>query len=193
MRGSPRAASPSALPAGIIPAHAGLTASNGRDAPEKRDHPRACGAHKLRTSSMTALWGSSPRMRGSLLAERIRPHAAGIIPAHAGLTGIQPSLLAAAQDHPRACGAHKTPLALSGTSLGSSPRMRGSHKEEWARYEARRIIPAHAGLTWAVRAAQRRSGDHPRACGAHSISGPSSTLNSGSSPRMRGSHRRAVV
>ena len=34
----------------IIPAHAGLTNRDGATSPLKRDHPRACGAHRIRSS-----------------------------------------------------------------------------------------------------------------------------------------------
>ena len=71
---------------GIIPAYAGLTrplvgAPNGR-----RDHPRACGAHKLIIQNCNATWGSSPRMRGSPPLFSEADCRQGIIPAHAGLT-----------------------------------------------------------------------------------------------------------
>ena len=51
---------------GIIPAHAGLTASALRRSPAVRDHPRACGAHSRSPSTYRVPSGSSPRMRGSL-------------------------------------------------------------------------------------------------------------------------------
>ena len=86
MRGSLHEARRNRLTSGIIPAYAGLTrplvgAPNGR-----RDHPRACGAHKLIIQNCNATWGSSPRMRGSPPLFSEAECRQGIIPAHAGLT-----------------------------------------------------------------------------------------------------------
>ena len=91
---------------GIIPAHAGLTLL-GLDAwYRRRDHPRACGAHKSGFSRPAGIGGSSPRMRGSLAALLCGCTLLGIIPAHAGLTGCLALRLHPLRDHPRACGAH---------------------------------------------------------------------------------------
>ena len=111
---------------GIIPAHAGLTASH--SAPERtaRDHPRACGAHLKRMEATERRMGSSPRMRGSPLALEGLSKAAGIIPAHAGLTLGGTLLRALYRDHPRACGAHPRKRHWRSAAKGSSPRMRGS-------------------------------------------------------------------
>ena len=49
------------------------------------------------------------------------------------------------------------------------------------------IIPAHAGLTVTDVCPLAHDKDHPRACGAHILSGVDSTSFWGSSPRMRGS------
>ena len=54
------------------------------------------------------------------------------------------------------------------------------------------IIPAHAGLTNHCSLYLRFEGDHPRACGAHFNVCIEHFIDSGSSPRMRGS-RRAVL
>ena len=91
---------------GIIPAHAGLTRTRMLGAASARDHPRACGAHLSIKHMKKAGPGSSPRMRGSLLADGGRFGFAGIIPAHAGLTRARACTTVTAWDHPRACGAH---------------------------------------------------------------------------------------
>ena len=129
---------------GIIPAHAGLTAREGVTSRVARDHPRACGAHcNLEPAIMTArgsacgahpvlqtsiasVQGSSPRMRGSLCDIVWVVFMAGIIPAHAGLTLCQCRQKDTAEDHPRACGAHRSVVNVLICVLGSSPRMRGS-------------------------------------------------------------------
>ena len=73
---------------GIIPADAGST-------PWKRihrcrfgDHPRGCGEHMLTIRRFCDGLGSSPRMRGALVAFGALRRQLGIIPADAGSTGV---------------------------------------------------------------------------------------------------------
>ena len=71
-------------------------------------------------------------------------------------------------------------------SAGSSPRMRGTHD---GMYEYRchlGIIPAYAGNTESWCMWFRPAGDHPRVCGEHIYVTNPDLLDSGSSPRMRG-------
>ncbi len=92
--------------------------------------------------------------------------------------------------HPRACGERNASVLEGKSSCGSSPRVRGTpgHTEQEAISD--RFIPARAGN--AVCRAGPRLGRpvHPRACGER----PPPTVNpagqSGSSPRVRGTHRR---
>ena len=91
---------------GIIPAHAGLTALTIAFSRSAKDHPRACGAHRLRHKLQSCHPGSSPRMRGSLIVQHRCTTHTGIIPAHAGLTSQSLQGQNLAGDHPRACGAH---------------------------------------------------------------------------------------
>ena len=88
MRGSHRLIRRSAWAEGIIPAHAGLTFCPGNLCLERRDHPRACGAHLQSSFVLTSFLGSSPRMRGSLEVFGFSRNDVGIIPAHAGLTFV---------------------------------------------------------------------------------------------------------
>ena len=91
---------------GIIPAHAGNTILSRDGAWDELDHPRACGEHGNRRPREVSVWGSSPRMRGTLannIGLAIDP---GIIPAHAGNTYGEPHHDLAGGDHPRACGEH---------------------------------------------------------------------------------------
>ena len=71
---------------GIIPAYAGSTVPqvlrNGVDS----DHPRVCGEHQLDDHAGDCRRGSSPRMRGALLARVWSDSHLGIIPAYAGST-----------------------------------------------------------------------------------------------------------
>ena len=152
---------------GIIPAHAGLTNYEDPAAKLPRDHPRACGAHRGDWIIVHDTWGSSPRMRGSLLRKWRNSIATGIIPAHAGLTIDHNSDLQDYRDHPRACGAHHLCAKKHIAKQGSSPRMRGSQMRAGRQRGRDGIIPAHAGLTMSSLSFRNPSGDHPRACGAH--------------------------
>ena len=92
---------------GIIPAHAGNTFGH-RTAPTVHgDHPRACGEHHITVQTVMPESGSSPRMRGTRIADDIARVAAGIIPAHAGNTRPPPRRWRRWRDHPRACGEHR--------------------------------------------------------------------------------------
>ena len=71
----------------------------------------------------------------------------GIIPAHAGNTRVVSRSIAASRDHPRACGEHSDVAIISGTLIGSSPRMRGTPDSLNNSLNGVRIIPAHAGNT----------------------------------------------
>ena len=207
MRGSLGGIFDDAQPLGIIPAHAGLTAIRRAGQPERRDHPRACGAHVFNSPADIGGWGSSPRMRGSLSELSKWRMVRRIIPAHAGLTPRRSRGRRRIGDHPRACGAHHVAHSFyliwmgssprmrgslsvqlaGGIVAGSSPRMRGSPTKRRRSMRPMGIIPAHAGLTrprsWMIACLR----DHPRACGAHFQHLPQSRHVIGSSPRMRGS------
>ena len=115
------------LLAGIIPADAGSTPLFNALYLYVTDHPRGCGEHLNFAVSKIQLVGSSPRMRGALLAVKVLIVQVGIIPADAGSTGWHICIIPGRGDHPRGCGEHyATPLS-SFLALGSSPRMRGAH------------------------------------------------------------------
>ena len=152
---------------GIIPAHAGLTATRTVRCSRSRDHPRACGAHYNDEILMGSNSGSSPRMRGSPKSSSQTHLRTGIIPAHAGLTIMCILIPIQLRDHPRACGAHDQFTIKLISAMGSSPRMRGSRLARRQSSAAQGIIPAHAGLTLDTPDRFYRARDHPRACGAH--------------------------
>ena len=127
-------------------------------------------------------------MRGSPCRIDMTQRVSGIIPAHAGLTAQMTRMRATSRDHPRACGAHAILRPTARSLSGSSPRMRGSHELSWHSRRAKRIIPAHAGLTTSYRTTCTLGRDHPRACGAHILKMAAEKSRLGSSPRMRGSH-----
>ena len=176
---------------GIIPAHAGNTYLGRTIRAANGDHPRACGEHVLPAICLAGVPGSSPRMRGTLAGSVDGVHRAGIIPAHAGNTGLGAAKNPNGQDHPRACGEHDGRIRWGMAGLGSSPRMRGTPPRKFASYPSEGIIPAHAGNTVISVSFPLLLGDHPRACGEHFVRVCPHRHARGSSPRMRGTQRRA--
>ena len=155
------------------------------------DHPRGCGAHRI-MSSMSLPWaGSSPRVRGSRISFCTSKIVIGIIPAGAGLTCSKNFKVYIWRDHPRGCGAHRTSVPMSFVTVGSSPRVRGSLIDVVMRLTDHGIIPAGAGLTPSTAGLAPGCRDHPRGCGAHLFDSFTVTARPGSSPRVRGSPRRA--
>ena len=126
-----------------------------------------CGAHFPARSSKRRWQGSSPRVRGSLRADRLRHWRARIIPAGAGLTAPPCPTSLHGWDHPRGCGAHSSFSSDGLRILGSSPRVRGSQQD--------------------VRNKAYRLGIIPRGCGAHEPYITNVGPFWGSSPRVRGS------
>ena len=133
--------------AGIIPAYAGNTFGHSVGFAGNWDHPRVCGEHHACHPNAVPDRGSSPRMRGTL---RYHTHAlrkTGIIPAYAGNTRRPLADGWNHWDHPRVCGEHRLATISPATLSGSSPRMRGTLKEDVAALRQRGIIPAYAGNT----------------------------------------------
>ena len=106
-------------------------------------------------------------MRGTPLQETHRPRPNGIIPAYAGNTDQSIILFPSCGDHPRVCGEHSSRMLEKLASVGSSPRMRGTHQRTLPTPARTGIIPAYAGNT------SETPRNPPRGGG-------------GSSPRMRG-------
>ena len=110
----------------------------------------------------------------------------GIIPALAGNTNRCLPRMKYRRDHPRACGEHCEPPAVSVGGAGSSPRLRGTRRWRVPNGSRRGIIPALAGNTACRRPSARSAWDHPRACGEHAGVDPLTLSTVGSSPRLRG-------
>ena len=91
---------------GIIPAYAGNTRTVRAGCRYVGDHPRVCGEHPAAMQAIGEVWGSSPRMRGTLPHSRSWIEHHGIIPAYAGNTSPPMKRTVRARDHPRVCGEH---------------------------------------------------------------------------------------
>ena len=150
------------------------------------DHPRVCGEHCELWSEGASPWGSSPRMRGTLVSSKYDAGTHGIIPAYAGNTDCNGWAGKHVWDHPRVCGEHPSIAWAISISPGSSPRMRGTRHVSSRRVVRMGIIPAYAGNTFCGASNHMQSRDHPRVCGEHIHRLHLERAYIGSSPRMRG-------
>ena len=89
-------------------------------------HPRACGEHQSILSRYIALYGPSPRLRGTPRPPHRRGPGNGSIPAPAGNTGRTARTFRMSSVHPRACGEHGLPSSDTALPIGPSPRLRGT-------------------------------------------------------------------
>ena len=131
---------------GIIPAYAGNT--------------------RLSSKNNAQPYGSSPRMRGTLVAVLFSFVQLGIIPAYAGNTETDATTATSTADHPRVCGEHLAYFKVERRYYG--------------------IIPAYAGNTAQGKLSHADVWDHPRVCGEHMPKASGVNVASGSSPRVRG-------
>ena len=131
----------------LIPAHAGKTKVKDANTTDFTAHPRACGENHCFTDTANLSAGSSPRMRGKRDCLRFLSLYGGLIPAHAGKTMMPLIALDRTGAHPRACGENTVTFGPSGSSPGSSPRMRGKPSLFIMRTMIDGLIPAHAGKT----------------------------------------------
>ena len=149
----------------LIPAHAGKTAVLSTLPGLSPAHPRACGENDFSFVSSRFSGGSSPRMRGKLVAVVADLVHNRLIPAHAGKTRIGEAIHSSGRAHPRACGENPHTADTARASRGSSPRMRGKRIQEHGQDVLPRLIPAHAGKTNKGKVPELQRRAHPRACG----------------------------
>ena len=114
-----------------------------------------------------------------------------LIPAHAGKTSGAP-LRRSADDtsafgaHPRSRGENDAEPEVGSDRPGSSPLTRGKHYQIQRITVNTRLIPAHAGKTWAIPDVYTLSAAHPRSRGENITMRPAGTRRTGSSPLTRG-------
>ena len=132
--------------------------------------------------------GSSPLTRGKPCVGLGAFHRRGLIPAHAGKTGvcILAALVIAA--HPRSRGENQSFFDLAVNGNGSSPLTRGKHDPPLSHRLDPGLIPAHAGKTWRRRAWRRPAPAHPRSRGENFCPHFTHLSSEGSSPLTRGKH-----
>ncbi|EFW09823.1 hypothetical protein HMPREF9005_1182 [Actinomyces sp. oral taxon 178 str. F0338] len=174
----------------LIPARAGKTAGAASPPTCTRAHPRACGENDITTTDDKGQGGSSPRVRGKRADDGDEDLHGGLIPARAGKTRGSSRVNTLSWAHPRACGENTTKVRHTASPIGSSPRVRGKPSPWSTGSRTRGLIPARAGKTSALRSVTTRATAHPRACGENASAASRRRQAIGSSPRVRGKHRR---
>ena len=132
---------------GLIPAHAGKTAPEGRTESLPRAHPRSRGENIDGDRATAEEWGSSPLTRGKRdrrLPSRVDPR---LIPAHAGKTARERGSKDSRAAHPRSRGENRWLHSRHTTLAGSSPLTRGKRAVAAEIPTGLGLIPAHAGKT----------------------------------------------
>ena len=145
-----------------------------------------CGEHPQPRTFRYDLTGSSPHVRGALIAVCRVAVRDGIIPACAGSTLTVSVSSPVAWDHPRMCGEHLLLVDAQSSRPGSSPHVRGALWSIFGADWSRGIIPACAGSTRLYRTTYQPMRDHPRMCGEHQVRDTLYGTTQGSSPHVRG-------
>ncbi len=149
----------------LIPAHAGNRTAGWRVPAQLPAHPRARGEQATVTSGVINLGGSSPRTRGTDHRGKARVGVERLIPAHAGNRKSLACLSSSGSAHPRARGEQAYGVRSAIGTTGSSPRTRGTVREDRVHHLVGRLIPAHAGNRTSAATVWRSHSAHPRARG----------------------------
>ena len=171
---------------GLIPAHAGKTATNRLSQISAGAHPRSRGENTLNLGSGAAFVGSSPLTRGKQEGPARRERPGRLIPAHAGKTSRRRCRRSPGGAHPRSRGENPRVALKTSAISGSSPLTRGKLEMIQERFPESGLIPAHAGKTSRRRAPCRTRGAHPRSRGENAMRALTGALMKGSSPLTRG-------
>ena len=132
---------------GLIPAHAGKTASSVTALRYSTAHPRSRGENSARGPQGVGGPGSSPLTRGKRRRDGCRGPALRLIPAHAGKTRSTWSSMTGKRAHPRSRGENKRSDHWDPGPNGSSPLTRGKRRRLQVAGLVPGLIPAHAGKT----------------------------------------------
>ena len=131
----------------LIPACAGKTAAPSLLYSLSGAHPRVCGENFIPRPRAAPFGGSSPRVRGKPLSEKVDGVSERLIPACAGKTCTGRRKKHSERAHPRVCGENFTAPWMRPVIAGSSPRVRGKLGEKVTALRSGGLIPACAGKT----------------------------------------------
>ena len=170
----------------LIPAHAGKTCGGRTRRRQAAAHPRSRGENHWMPHPIDPSRGSSPLTRGKHFPFTLDDGTRRLIPAHAGKTRPRACIRSGTTAHPRSRGENPTHPRLQPLSHGSSPLTRGKHPLHPWRVRRRRLIPAHAGKTGAMRHLSACCRAHPRSRGENRDLDDNMRTALGSSPLTRG-------
>ncbi len=108
-------------------------------------HPRGCGEQARALLFGRSVSGSSPRVRGTALERTAPSQLKRFIPAGAGNSPRPPPRPRRPAVHPRGCGEQIMRRSSPRSTIGSSPRVRGTDRTPALPAGRRRFIPAGAG------------------------------------------------
>ena len=186
VRGAHRASFAPSLIMRFIPACAGSAFSSTLSSAMTSVHPRVCGERLATRLSRSAWSGSSPRVRGAQGMHELVRVVDRFIPACAGSAPGGPPIWRIHPVHPRVCGERDDKRLLFSFPGGSSPRVRGAHRNRHPLARQRRFIPACAGSAMPSRLSPIACAVHPRVCGERPSIQRAKSRSPGSSPRVRG-------
>ena len=158
---------------GLIPAHAGKTASLIGEHRAPGAHPRSRGENDSIRSDAGTARGSSPLTRGKPTSS--------------------PSRKTPSRAHPRSRGENPSTCRAPPRSRGSSPLTRGKPRGGRDHGGLSGLIPAHAGKTGEPEKLTATSTAHPRSRGENPSTCRAPPRSRGSSPLTRGKRRAAFA
>ena len=170
----------------LIPAHAGKTATCTSWTTRNTAHPRSRGENRSGGMPRAATSGSSPLTRGKRSIREDERTMTGLIPAHAGKTCPHRSRRPIHRAHPRSRGENYSELGNTPSMTGSSPLTRGKQRRTRVGVIRPRLIPAHAGKTFAAALPRPLATAHPRSRGENGGRVGGDARRGGSSPLTRG-------
>ncbi len=173
----------------FIPACAGNAAAPSTRRVARSVHPRVRGERTRGGQRAAAARGSSPRARGTPLAELGPDPRRRFIPACAGNAALRATTTGWQAVHPRVRGERSVRPPSATSQIGSSPRARGTPVPRLVRGAPCRFIPACAGNASRHHCFRSRVPVHPRVRGERPSLVMSTCCVAGSSPRARGTPR----
>ena len=185
-RGKHRRVETARAPRGLIPAHAGKTATSRSFGLGIWAHPRSRGENNTSATPNQLPCGSSPLTRRKRDVINGRADRVRLIPAHAEKTTHPPHPTSCLAAHPRSRGENQPNATFEHRGLGSSPLTRGKHHHRHQPPVSPRLIPAHAGKTESVSFHGGQPRAHPRSRGENVVAASSWGGRQGSSPLTRG-------
>ena len=151
----------------FIPTRVGNTKPCTRKMKKPAVHPHACGEYWLPSSTIRAIYGSSPRVWGIHHPEARVAHYRRFIPTRVGNTEIPDRCISLIAVHPHACGEYDLTVLTPVAVPGSSPRVWGILVVVSLKFVFLRFIPTRVGNTTHRAGRTRRISVHPHACGEY--------------------------